>query len=74
MIEIKNKTKGPVQLVVRSRVAPRAFTTLNIPGIGNGRNVVILEEERIVEKVLERLVKTEMVSTRYVETKLVKGE
>lgn len=37
MIEIKNKQKGPVQVLVRSKKHPRAFTTLNIPGIGSGK-------------------------------------
>jgi hypothetical protein len=53
MIEIKNKTRGPVQLVVRSKLAPRAFTTLNIPGIGNSKNVVFVEDERIIPKFLK---------------------
>lgn len=49
MIEIKNKQKSPVQLVVRSRKAPRAFTTLIVPGIGKGHNVRLIEDEQKTE-------------------------
>jgi hypothetical protein len=65
MIEIKNKTKSPVQLVVRSRKAPRAFTTLIIPGIGKGHNVRIIEDELVTEYI-ERVEKMGLISTKYV--------
>jgi hypothetical protein len=74
MIEIKNKTKGPVQLVIRSRTAPKSFTTLNIPGVGAGKNIYILEDERNTEYV-ERAEKMGLISTRYLTKKeLNKGE
>lgn len=65
MIEIKNKGKSPVQLVVRSRKAPRAFTTLIIPGIGKGNNVRLIEDELSTEYI-ERVEKLGLISTRYV--------
>ncbi len=65
MIEIKNKGKSPVQLVVRSRKAPRAFTTLIIPGIGKGNNVRLIEDELTTEYI-ERVEKMGLISTRYV--------
>lgn len=65
MIEIKNKLKSPVQLVVRSRKAPRAFTTLIIPGIGKGNNVRLIEDEAATEYI-ERVEKMGLISTRYV--------
>lgn len=34
MKEVRNKTRGPVQLTLRSKKAPRSFVTKNIPGIG----------------------------------------
>lgn len=74
MIEIKNKTLGPFQLLVRSKKAPRAFTTLNIRGIGKGDNVVLVEDERIIPEILERGIKTGMITTRYIENKKVKGD
>jgi hypothetical protein len=46
MLEITNKTKQPVQLVIRSKKAPKAFTVLNIPGVGLNKNTFLLEEER----------------------------
>jgi hypothetical protein len=51
MIEIKNKTRSPVQLVIRSKKAPKSFTTLNIPGIGAGNNTFYLDDERNTEYV-----------------------
>lgn len=65
MIEIKNKIKSPVQLVVRSRKAPRAFTTLIIPGVGKGNNVKLIEDELVTEYI-ERVEKMGLISTKYV--------
>lgn len=65
MIEIKNKMKSPVQVLIRSRKAPRAFTTLNIPGVGKGKNVRLIEDELATEYI-ERVEKMGLISTRYV--------
>lgn len=46
MLEIKNNKKFPVQLIVRSRRKPRSFTVLNVPGVGCGKNIYFLEDER----------------------------
>ena len=74
MIEIKNKTRGPVQILIRSRRSPKAFTTLNVPGIGGGKNIYMLEDERSTEYV-ERAEKMGLISTRYLTKKeLNKGE
>lgn len=74
MIEIKNKTKGPVQVLIRSRKSPKSFTTLNIPGIGSGRNTYLMEDERNTEYV-ERAEKLGLISTRHLTKKeLNKGE
>jgi hypothetical protein len=74
MIEIKNKTRSPVQLLVRSRTAPREFTTLNIPGVGAGKNTYLLEDERSTEYI-ERAEKKGLISTRHLLKKeLNKGE
>jgi hypothetical protein len=72
MIEIRNKTKGPVQLVVRSRKAPRAFTTLIIPGVGKGHNVRLIEDELNTDYI-ERVEKMGLISTRYIPNNL-KGD
>jgi hypothetical protein len=50
MIEITNKTRTPVQLLIRKKVG-KEFTVLNIPGIGAGKNVYLLEDERHTEHV-----------------------
>lgn len=74
MIEIKNKTRGPVQILIRSRKSPKAFTTLNVPGVGAGNNVYMLEDERNTEYV-ERAEKMGLISTRHLTKKeLKKGE
>lgn len=54
MIEITNRTKGPIQLVVKSMSKNRkgkAISVVNIPGIGAGKNVYLLEDERHTEYV-----------------------
>lgn len=71
MLEIKNKNKFPVQLVVRSRKAPRSFTTLNIPGLGSGKNIYYLEDERSTEYI-ERLEKSGLITTQRIPDSEVK--
>lgn len=65
MIEIVNKQRSPVQVLVRSRRSPRSFTTLNIPGIGSGNNIYLLEDERVTEYI-SRVEKLGLISTRKV--------
>lgn len=74
MIEITNKNRFPVQLLVRSKTAPRTFTTLNIPGIGAKRNIYLLEDERTTPE-LERAKKQGLITTRHIpDRELIKGE
>jgi hypothetical protein len=74
MIEITNKNRFPVQLVIRSKKAPREFTTLNIPGIGDKKNVFHLEDERNTPE-LERAEEQGLVTTRHIpDRELIKGE
>lgn len=63
MLEIKNKNRFPVQLIIRSRKAPRSFTVLNIPGIGGGKNIFLLEDERATEYI-DRAVNDGLISVR----------
>lgn len=72
MIEITNKQKCPVQVLVRSRRSPRSFTTLNIPGIGKGNNIYLLEDERVTDYI-ERVENMGLISTRKI-NRLTKGE
>jgi hypothetical protein len=64
MIEVKNKGRSPVQLVVRSGRLPKSLTTLIVPGIGKGHNVRYIPDEWMTE-VIERVEKMGMISTRY---------
>lgn len=74
MIEIKNKLRSPVQLVIRSRKAPRSFTTLIIPGVGKSMNVRLIDDELATEYI-ERVEKMGMISTRYIpNSEIRKGE
>lgn len=73
MIEVRTKTRSPVQLIVRSRKAPRWFTVLNIPGVGGGNNVRFIQDELITEYI-ERVEKMGLISTRYVPNRVEKGE
>lgn len=65
MIEITNKTSGPVQLIVRSRKMVKGFTTLIVPGRGKGHNMVPIEDELKTE-CIDRLESMGLISTRYI--------
>ena len=45
MWEIKNLTRGPVQLMIKTKNQPGSMKAWNIPGIGKGKNKVYLEDE-----------------------------
>ena len=73
MLEITNRQKYPVQLIIRSRRATRSFTTLNIPGVGKGKNIYFLEDERSTDYI-DRAEKDVLISTRHITTTTRKGE
>ncbi len=65
MLEIRNKLKSPIQLIIRSRRSTNSFTTLNVPGVGKKKNVIMLEDERVTEYI-ERAEKQGLITTRYI--------
>lgn len=65
MIEITNKQRSPISLMVKSKKAPRSFTILNIPGLGAGHNVRVIPDEFTTEYV-ERAEKQGLISTKYI--------
>ena len=65
MLEIENKKRFPVQLIIRSRRAIKSFTTLNLPGIGKGKNKFVLEDERSTPYI-ERAEKDGLISIRHI--------
>jgi hypothetical protein len=69
MLEITNKNRFPVQLIVRSRKAVKSFTTLNLPGVGAGKNVYLLEDERSTEYI-DRAANDGLVSIRKITNKI----
>ena len=68
MLEIKNKNRFPVQLIIRSRKAPRSFTVLNVPGIGSQKNIYYLEDERATDYI-DRAEKSGLISVKQVPNK-----
>lgn len=66
MLEITNKQKFPVQLIIKSRRGPRSFTVLNIPGIGHGKNIFLLEEERAT-KYIDRAEENGFISIKQID-------
>jgi hypothetical protein len=66
MIEIRNKTSGPVQLVVKSfsprREHAKALTVLNIPA----KKTRLLKDEQVVDTYLERNIKWGLLSARHI--------
>jgi len=73
MLEIRNKNRFPVQLVIKSRKTPRSFTVLNVPGIGSEKNIYYLEDERATDYI-DRAEKSGLISVKQVPNKLRKGE
>jgi len=65
MLEITNRQKSPVQLIIRSKTSPKSFTVLNVPGIGSGKNIFLLKEERSTDYILraekDGLIKTKKI-------------
>ena len=68
MIEITNRTSGPIQILVRSRKKARAFTTLVVPGRGSGHNVKTIEDELYTEYI-DRAESFGLISTRKITNK-----
>ena len=75
MLEITNKQKSPVQLVIKSRKQPHTMTCLNIPGLGSGKNVYYLADELNTEYIERAEHKYKMITTKYIPNKeFNKGE
>ena len=73
MLEITNRKRFPVQLIVRSRRASRSFTTLNLPGVGSGKNVCHLEDVRSTEYI-DRAANDGLIAIRKITNMTRKGE
>ncbi len=74
MFEIRNKTAGPIQLIIRSRdsyspMVPRkhsaAFTCLNIYGF----KTILLEDEQVIDKYLKHNEKLGYLSHKVIQDK-----
>ncbi len=65
MIEITNRERGPVQLMVKSGNYVSGFTTKILPGRGKKQNVYVIQDEQWTPQIglLEDL---KMISTRTV--------
>jgi hypothetical protein len=65
--EIKNLCKCPVQIMVKSKTKPRAFTVKNIPGVGKGKNIYYCEEHRYTDDI-EKKRKEKLISVTEVDS------
>lgn len=68
MIEIKNKLRSPIQLLIKSKTHPRQFSTLIVYGMGAGKNVYLLEDE-LKTKYIDDAEKKGLIVTRYIPNK-----
>ena len=73
MLEIKNKKRFPVQLVIKSAASARSFTVLNIPGVGSGKNIYFLEDEKATPYI-DKAEKEGLITVKNITNKLRKGE
>lgn len=51
MIEIRNKRRYPISLIIKSRRRPRGMAIINICSIGKGKNIYLLDDELNTEYV-----------------------
>ena len=77
MLKITNNTKSPITILVRSNQGAyikkqnkcmdttRAFKSLLIPGIGAGKNVVEIPDEKMTDHI-NQLVKKKLISIVHV--------
>ena len=66
MIQITNKQKCPIQLVIKSKKQPHSMTCLNIPGIGSGKNIYYLQDELSTEYIERAEKKDKLITTKYI--------
>jgi len=74
MYEVTNKLQGPVQLILRSRrgPSPRAFTVLNLCGIGNGKNTYLVEDELMTDYIWQAE-REKLIAVRYIDENSLRG-
>jgi hypothetical protein len=71
MIEITNLQQTPVSLFIKSGRAPGHGTVLTIPGVGAGKNIFYLQEERATEYI-QRAEQSGSIKTRYVDSNILR--
>lgn len=69
MIEITNRTNGPLQLMVRSSKKARSFTTQVLLARGSNKNVIVITDEKYTDQIglLEHL---KFISTRQFDSQM----
>jgi hypothetical protein len=45
MLEIKNRRRYPMPLIIKSKRRPKSMTIINIPAMGKGKNIYLLDDE-----------------------------
>lgn len=51
MLEITNKTKSPLQLMLRSRKKVNGFGLTVLPGMGKGKNKIVIRDEEMTPQI-----------------------
>ena len=72
MLEIRNKTPGPINLTVRSFSDKRVHTNAMTCKVLPGREKCILEDEQVVNTYIERYKKWGLIATKYIPNTRVK--
>lgn len=73
--EVRNKQRGPIQLTLKSKKAPRSLVTKNLPGIGgeDGKNIYRYPNELHTDYI-DRLEEMGMISVRDIADNMREGD
>jgi hypothetical protein len=53
MIEIRNKQRFPIPLILKSKNYQKGITHKILPGIGKGKNIFVIEDEQFTAYITE---------------------
>lgn len=62
MIEIINKQRGPIQLMLRSKTKANGFDLATLKGFGAGQNRMVISEEEMTPQI-SRLENLKLITT-----------
>lgn len=53
MVEIRNKQRFPIPLILKSKNYQKGITHKILPGIGKGKNIITIEDELLTAYITE---------------------